>query len=143
MGPILPQVNVFGKELGVSPDVMGLITSILPILYILAKPAVGYLIDSFPVGVFDYPNRKVKANTISHFQNIRKIIFMTIVSMMIACFSGFYFLPPIVVRQVSAQSFTMLDVDGVCDDHLLVIIIINSKTSDAISKSPKRYKSEA
>lgn len=50
MGPILPQVNVFGKELGVSPDVMGLITSILPIMYILAKPAVGYLIDAFPVG---------------------------------------------------------------------------------------------
>lgn len=49
MGPILPQINVFGKDLGVSPDVMGLITSILPILYILAKPAVGYLIDSFPV----------------------------------------------------------------------------------------------
>lgn len=49
MGPILPQTNVFGKELGISPDVMGFITSFLPILYILAKPAVGYLIDSFPV----------------------------------------------------------------------------------------------
>lgn len=49
MGPILPQINVFGKELGISPDVMGFITSFLPILYILAKPAVGYLIDSFPV----------------------------------------------------------------------------------------------
>lgn len=49
MGPILPQTNVIGKELGISPDVMGFITSFLPILYILAKPAVGYLIDSFPV----------------------------------------------------------------------------------------------
>lgn len=49
MGPILPQINVFGKELGISPDVMGFITSLLPILYILAKPAVGYLIDAFPV----------------------------------------------------------------------------------------------
>lgn len=28
---------------------MGLITSVLPILYILAKPAVGYLMDYFPV----------------------------------------------------------------------------------------------
>lgn len=50
MGPILPQINVFGKQLGISPDVMGLITSILPILYILAKPAVGYLMDYFTVG---------------------------------------------------------------------------------------------
>lgn len=49
MGPILPQINVFGKKLGISPDVMGFITSILPILYVLAKPAVGYLIDYFPV----------------------------------------------------------------------------------------------
>lgn len=49
MGPILPQINVFGKNLGISADVMGLITSVLPILYILAKPAVGYLMDYFPV----------------------------------------------------------------------------------------------
>lgn len=53
MGPILPQINVFGKELGISPDVMGYITSVLPILYILAKPAVGYLIDYFPVNKSD------------------------------------------------------------------------------------------
>lgn len=49
MGPILPQTNVFGKELGISADVMGVITSVLPILYVLTKPAVGYLIDYFPV----------------------------------------------------------------------------------------------
>lgn len=51
MGPILPQVNVFGKDLGISPDIMGLITSILPILYVLAKPGVGFLIDYFPVSM--------------------------------------------------------------------------------------------
>lgn len=49
MGPILPQINVFGKQLGISPDVMGFVTSVLPILYVLAKPIVGYLIDYFPV----------------------------------------------------------------------------------------------
>lgn len=49
MGPILPQINVLGKQLGISADIMGLITSVLPILYILAKPAVGYLMDYFPV----------------------------------------------------------------------------------------------
>lgn len=51
MGPILPQINVFGKELGVSPDIMGFIMSFLPILYVLAKPAIGFLIDYFPVSV--------------------------------------------------------------------------------------------
>lgn len=52
MGPILPQINVFGKELGVSPDVMGFIMSFLPILYVLAKPSVGFLIDYFPVSIW-------------------------------------------------------------------------------------------
>lgn len=49
MGPILPQINVFGKQLGIGPDIMGLITMVLPVLYVIAKPIVGYLIDSFPV----------------------------------------------------------------------------------------------
>lgn len=49
MGPILPQINVFGKQLGISPDVAGLIMSVLPLMYIIAKPAVGYLIDYFTV----------------------------------------------------------------------------------------------
>lgn len=57
MGPILPQIGVFGKQLGVSPDVMGLITSVLPIMYLLAKPGVGFLIDSFPVRMAHYFNR--------------------------------------------------------------------------------------
>lgn len=51
MGPILPQINVYGKQLGISPDVMGLVTSVLPILYVIAKPAVGYLADFFPVRI--------------------------------------------------------------------------------------------
>lgn len=63
VGPILPQMVVFGKELGITPDVMGLITSILPILYVLAKPTVGYVIDSFPVS--NLKNR-CKASRILH-----------------------------------------------------------------------------
>ena len=49
MGPILPQINVFGKELGISPQVMGYVTCIMPILYVIAKPGVGYLADYFSV----------------------------------------------------------------------------------------------
>lgn len=69
MGPILPQINVFGKQLGISPDVMGFITSILPILYVVAKPGVGYLIDSFPVS----PIRR-------HREMISKIAFVNRIS---------------------------------------------------------------
>jgi len=49
MGPILPQLPVIGKQIGVPPDVMGYITAILPILYVLAKPMVGFLADYFTV----------------------------------------------------------------------------------------------
>lgn len=49
MGPILPQLSVYGKQLGVSPDVMGYITSVLPIIYVIAKPIVGYVADYFSV----------------------------------------------------------------------------------------------
>lgn len=54
MGPILPQIPVFGKQLGISPDVMGFITCILPLMYIIAKPMVGYLADFFPVSLNAY-----------------------------------------------------------------------------------------
>lgn len=49
MGPVLPQINVFGKELGIEPDVMGYMTAALPIFYVLAKPVVGFLMDYFTV----------------------------------------------------------------------------------------------
>lgn len=52
MGPILPQINVFGKQLGISPGIMGFVMSVLPLMYILAKPAVGFLIDYFTVRWF-------------------------------------------------------------------------------------------
>lgn len=53
------------------------------------------------------------------------MIFMSIVLTMITCFAGFYFLPPIEVQQIPNQlSYTMLDVDGVCDYYLMVNIVI-------------------
>ncbi|XP_053977015.1 major facilitator superfamily domain-containing protein 6 [Hylaeus volcanicus] len=47
MGPILPFLPVYGKQLGVSPLVMGSITAVLPILFLIAKPAFGFLVDYF------------------------------------------------------------------------------------------------
>lgn len=49
MGPILPQLSVIGKQIGIPPDVMGYITAVLPVLYVLAKPLVGFLADYFMV----------------------------------------------------------------------------------------------
>lgn len=49
MGPILPQLSVIGKQIGIPPDIMGYITAVLPVLYVLAKPLVGFLADYFMV----------------------------------------------------------------------------------------------
>jgi len=40
---------VFGRQLGVSPAVMGLLLAILPILYFFAKPLFGMMADYFLV----------------------------------------------------------------------------------------------
>lgn len=73
MGPILPQLSVIGKQIGIPPDIMGYITAVLPILYVLAKPLVGFLAD--------------------YFMNLRKFIFMTLIVIMTLAYAGFYFLP--------------------------------------------------
>lgn len=52
LGPLLPQMNVFGRQLGVSPAVMGGVTAVLPILWALAKPAMGYIVDYFQVSSY-------------------------------------------------------------------------------------------
>jgi hypothetical protein len=49
LGPILPQMVLFGRQLGVSPTVMGFFLSMLPFLYFFAKPLVGWLADYFSV----------------------------------------------------------------------------------------------
>ncbi|XP_063992329.1 major facilitator superfamily domain-containing protein 6 isoform X2 [Diachasmimorpha longicaudata] len=47
MGPILPFLPVYGKQLGVSSVAMGTITAVLPFLYLLSKPLFGFLVDYF------------------------------------------------------------------------------------------------
>lgn len=51
MGPILPQLSVFGKQIGIAPEVMGYITCILPVMYVIAKPMFGFVADYFAVGL--------------------------------------------------------------------------------------------
>lgn len=52
MGPILPQINVFGRQLGVSAAVMGMVTAVLPLLWAAVKPMVGFVVDYWPVRHF-------------------------------------------------------------------------------------------
>ncbi|XP_017033471.1 major facilitator superfamily domain-containing protein 6 [Drosophila kikkawai] len=73
MGPILPQLAVIGKQIGIPPDVMGYIMAILPILYVLAKPLVGFLVD--------------------YFTSLRKFIFISLILIMTLAYGGFIFLP--------------------------------------------------
>ncbi|XP_043266069.1 major facilitator superfamily domain-containing protein 6 isoform X2 [Colletes gigas] len=73
MGPILPFLQVYGKQLGISVLVMGSITAILPILFLIAKPAFGFLID--------------------YFDSWRKAIFIALLATTSACFVCMYLLP--------------------------------------------------
>ncbi|KAK1120051.1 hypothetical protein K0M31_012779 [Melipona bicolor] len=73
MGPILPFLPVYGKQLGVSALIMGSITAILPILFLVAKPSFGFLVD--------------------YFYAWRKIIFIILLVTTSSCFICMYFLP--------------------------------------------------
>lgn len=73
MGPILPYLPVYGKQLGVSPAVMGSITAVLPLLFLVAKPAFGFLVD--------------------HFRAWRRAIFVGLLAATSGCFVLMYFLP--------------------------------------------------
>ena len=73
MGPILPFLPVYGKQLGVSALIMGSITAILPILFLIAKPSFGFLVD--------------------YFYTWRKIIFIILLATTSSCYICMYFLP--------------------------------------------------
>lgn len=72
MGPILPFLPVYGKQLGVSAIVMGSITAILPFLFLIAKPIFGLIVD--------------------YFSSWRKAIFVTLLAGTSTCFVCMYFL---------------------------------------------------
>lgn len=47
MGPVLPQLSVYGRQLGVPPEIMGSVTGLLPIMILISKPLFGFLVDIF------------------------------------------------------------------------------------------------
>ncbi|XP_038221064.1 major facilitator superfamily domain-containing protein 6 [Zerene cesonia] len=73
LGPLLPQMNVFGRQLGVSPGVMGMVTAVLPLLWAAAKPLFGYVVDYWP--------------------NHRKLVFMLLIVVMSGSYCSLWFLP--------------------------------------------------
>lgn len=72
MGPILPQLPLFGKDLGISPVVMGTVTGILPFTFLLTKPIFGLAVDVW--------------------RNYRKTIFVFVIILMTVSFGSLYFL---------------------------------------------------
>ncbi|XP_064212552.1 major facilitator superfamily domain-containing protein 6-A [Tribolium castaneum] len=73
MGPILPQLSVYGKELGISSVVMGTITGILPFAFLFAKPLFGLLVDIY--------------------RDYRKTIFMMLIIVMTVSYTVMNFIP--------------------------------------------------
>ncbi|CAK1587839.1 unnamed protein product [Parnassius mnemosyne] len=73
LGPLLPQMNVFGRQLGISPAAMGMVTAVLPLLWALAKPLFGYVVDYWP--------------------RQRKLVFMLLIVVMTGSYCGLWFLP--------------------------------------------------
>lgn len=100
MGPILPFLPVYGKQLGVSPLIMGSITAILPILFLIAKPAFGFVVD--------------------YFRAWRKSIFIALLAVTSSCYIFMYFLPvlpgPLLpdhqFQNVSCASLPFCDMDN-------------------------------
>lgn len=105
MGPILPQLSVYGKELGISSVVMGTITGILPFAFLLAKPLFGLLVDIY--------------------RNYRKIIFMSLILVMTISYTVMNFIPARDVLEVKfLNTSAALDTCNVTVSRLNAQIIV-------------------
>lgn len=87
MGPILPQINVFGKQLGISSVVMGSITGVLPLLFLVSKPIFGFIVD--------------------YFSKLRKVIFLGLLITLGTAYALLYFLPKTAIHQVPAMDHNL------------------------------------
>ncbi|KAJ3666481.1 hypothetical protein Zmor_001922 [Zophobas morio] len=86
LGPILPQLPLLGKDIGISAIVMGTVTGILPFTFLLTKPFFGLLIDVY--------------------RQWRKPIFLFLIFVMTLSFCGIYFVPS---RETAKFEFDFID----------------------------------
>ncbi|KAJ3627703.1 hypothetical protein MTP99_015061 [Tenebrio molitor] len=95
LGPILPQLPLIGKDLGISSLVMGIITGILPFTFLLTKPFFGLLFDVY--------------------RQYRKIIFLSLIITMTLSFGAIYFLPSKPLLKFNLKFFNYTS-SGICDN---------------------------
>lgn len=100
MGPVLPFLPVFGKQLGVSEVVMGLITSVLPILFLIAKPFFGFILDKF--------------------QNYRKIIFLIVL-----CSTNVFFVLLVFIPETESEALKNNTCSAilVCSNQVMILFL--------------------
>ncbi|XP_025074837.1 uncharacterized protein LOC105430126 [Pogonomyrmex barbatus] len=98
MGPIVPYLSVYGKQLGVSSVVIGSIVAILPIAYLIATIIFGYIAD--------------------YFNTWRKAIFVTILVLTTVFYIFLYFLPSIPEPILSDHPFQNVSCESLqpCDE---------------------------
>ncbi|XP_025990967.2 major facilitator superfamily domain-containing protein 6-A [Solenopsis invicta] len=75
VGPFFPYLHVYVKQRGISSVIIGSITAILPILYLISKPVLGFIID--------------------YFQAWRKLIFMSLLFVGISSLTMVFLLLPL------------------------------------------------
>ncbi|CAH1397868.1 unnamed protein product [Nezara viridula] len=73
LGPIQPFLPIFGKHLGVSEVVIGTINASIPVLFFALKPIFGFVLD--------------------YFQEKRKVVYMSLLSLMTVSFALMIFIP--------------------------------------------------
>ncbi|KAF6199820.1 hypothetical protein GE061_006118 [Apolygus lucorum] len=86
MGPILPYLPVYAKDLGMSEVAMGSVHAVLPVVCLLAKPFFGFILDFF--------------------SNQRKLIFVAIIGVTVISFASITFIPS---YHPATQDFNMSD----------------------------------
>ncbi|XP_018049973.1 PREDICTED: major facilitator superfamily domain-containing protein 6-like [Atta colombica] len=73
--PVYPFLSVRGKQLGISPLIIGSINAIFPILLLIVKPIFGFIMD--------------------YFRTWRKVIFLTLLVITNICYIIIFLLPPL------------------------------------------------
>ncbi|XP_070518126.1 major facilitator superfamily domain-containing protein 6-A-like [Cardiocondyla obscurior] len=112
-GPTFPFLYVYGKQIGISPIVIGSIGAILPILHLVAKPIFGFIID--------------------YFQTCRKFFFLSLLVIANSCYIMIFLLPPLpglMSSEYHFQNISCLPLPHCNMDNHESAIRLNNKTED-------------